>query len=149
MRITIRGYRRNRAASQETEAFTATLVVDGVDAARVLNRGTGGANEYEWASGGAGGPKDAFRQEAEAYGKVHGIAYEADDVYVAYLIQELEVQKKATATRKRFPIVLRLTNGAETVAVVGAMATPQAGDQALASIMEKVGAKGYEALEAQ
>lgn len=45
--VTLKNVRRSPSLSEETEAFTATIYVDGKRAATVKNHGTGGSNFYE------------------------------------------------------------------------------------------------------
>lgn len=46
MKIQLKNLEHNEALSRETPAFTATLVVDGVEKGQVQNDGSGGANRY-------------------------------------------------------------------------------------------------------
>jgi hypothetical protein len=48
MNLSLANLKINRALSEETDCFSATIYVDGKSAGTVVNRGNGGCNEYVW-----------------------------------------------------------------------------------------------------
>jgi hypothetical protein len=58
MKIAISGLKHSASLSQETHAYTATVLIDGVRAFEASNHGTGGADAY-WPVKGYAGPSEA------------------------------------------------------------------------------------------
>lgn len=60
MNIQLKNISHNSRLSEETEAFTATMFIDGKKAAEVSNHGTGGSNNFHWYDHDARKQFDAF-----------------------------------------------------------------------------------------
>lgn len=151
MKIEVRKYKRLASLCDETDCFSAEIVVDGVALAGVENRGNGGANMYYRkpdTDGRRAERQAAFDAAAAAYGKANGFEVEMDDAFVESLICDLEEARerermKRKNAKKGFPVTLRLT-GSGKAWYVGLKEVPEAGNVRLAATMTRVGATAYE-----
>lgn len=71
MRLTVKHLNINERMSEETLCFSGDLMVNGVFAAVVRNRGTGGCNEYDWVNA-------RFRDKVEAWAKAQPVEFDCE-----------------------------------------------------------------------
>jgi hypothetical protein len=90
--VSVKNYRRVPSLSEETEAFSATIYLDGRRAGRVTNRGTGGCNHYEFDSP---AKRDAFEAYARAWAEENGETGEVEDALIDQLCEDYELRRLA------------------------------------------------------
>lgn len=95
MKIELKGLKHFRELSDDSEAFAATILVDGVKAATVRNDGNGGPNEYEVLNKVA---FEAFSAEAKRLNPT--FKYETGDILVGDLMEKAEDDKFIEKCRK-------------------------------------------------
>ncbi len=88
--VAVKNYRPVAALSHETEAFTATIYLDGVRAGRVSNEGTGGCNRYEFEDR---SQRVAFEAYARAWGKEHGETFEPEGALILQLCEDIRCRR--------------------------------------------------------
>lgn len=96
--VSIRSYQPVRGLSEETEAFTATIYLDGKRAGAASNTGQGGPNRYDFASPAKG---DAFFAYAQAWGEANDETFESADALIGQLCEDYDLARKARGLVKR------------------------------------------------
>jgi hypothetical protein len=95
--VTIRSYRRVPQFSEETEAFTATIYLDGKKAGVATNRGQGAPNRYDFPDHER---YTAFMAYAKAWGDTNGVIVEAADALIGGLCEDYQLANEARALLK-------------------------------------------------
>jgi len=96
--VTIRNYQPAPGLSEETNAFSATIYLDGKRAGRASNTGQGGPNRYDFTNRRDG---DAFFAYATAWGVENDENSESADALIDQLCLDYELRSKARTLVKR------------------------------------------------
>lgn len=111
--VEVKSYRPAPQLSEETEAFTANLYVNGKRAGDVRNDGRGGCNLYGFVSREM---SEAFHAYAAQWGAELGQTFEVADALVAHLCEMVPVRKMARAhARKGLPVSILIKRDPETI----------------------------------
>lgn len=129
MKITLRKISINQRLSEETLAFAAIVVVDGVDAFDASNHGTGGPDLYRKLPG-YNGPDvaviDAWLEENTTPVDVDGMKLEYDlELKVAELLEEHQARKRLDKTLRAKVVVIEESDGKDALFSYKAPPTPE------------------------
>lgn len=112
LRIAVKNYKTYPAFSEETEAFAATLYLDGKRIGEVSNRGQGGSNEYYIAEN---AERERFEKVVSGQAEERGVApryFEFADTLVEEAIDRYrDAQQVRAIQRKGHAAVAKLETG--------------------------------------
>jgi len=89
--VTVKNYQPVPSLSEESEAFSATVYLDGKRAGRVTNHGNGGCNLYDFDSR---EQRDTFMAYARAWGADNDASVEPEDALIQQLCEDDECRKR-------------------------------------------------------
>lgn len=102
MNIEVKNYKRYPALSEETEAYSATVYIDGKRAGEARNDGHGGSARIDIVPEHAA----AFREYARRWGEGNGETFEPEDALLRSLCEESELRKDLRKWQKRDPRIV-------------------------------------------
>lgn len=89
--VSVKNHTRMPDLSGATEAFSATIYLNGTRAGLAINRGDGGPNSYEFADP---AQHKAFLAYARAWGEENGNPGEPEDALIDQLCEDFECRKR-------------------------------------------------------
>lgn len=129
MKITLANLRHSPSLSQETHAYTATVLVDGVRAFEASNHGTGGPDMYHPVKGYSGpsvGDVDAWLKDNTPADESHGIRLDnCLEFVVGDLINEEIARKRLNRLLSAKILVIDQSKGEDALFTYKAKPTPE------------------------
>jgi len=103
--VSIKSYRPAPQLSEETEAFAATIYLNGKRAGYVSNDGHGGCNRYDFADR---EQREAFFAYAKEWGEANDGGIEPEDALIAKLCEDITLAKQARGLAKKGAVAVVL-----------------------------------------